>query len=96
MGRVTTIAFVAAALLAPLQACADREQLEAKQVAQQADLAAADDARCREKGEPGTEPYDDCREALAADRAKREAVQYQKARDFDRVLGAGTDLTNDY
>jgi hypothetical protein len=95
MGRISVIAIVAALLLGGLQACADREALEAKQVAEQADLLAADDARCREKGEPGTKPYDDCREALAAERAKRNAVQYQKARDFDRVLGEGTSGLSD-
>lgn len=97
MGRIAVIASVAGLLLGALQACADRGQIEGKQVAEQADLAAADDVRCREKGEPGTEPYNDCREALAADRAKRAAIDYQKSRDFDRVLGAGTsDLSDKY
>jgi hypothetical protein len=95
MGRISVMATVAALLLSALQACADRGELEAKQIAEQADLLAADDARCREKGEPGSEGYDDCREALAAERAKRNAVQYEKARDFDRVLGQGTSGLSD-
>jgi hypothetical protein len=95
MARVAVIISVVGVLLGALQACADRGELEAKQVAEQADLAAADDARCREKGEPGSKPYDDCREALAANRAKRNAIDYQKARDFDRVLGEGTEGLSD-
>ena len=95
MARITIISSIVGILFGTLQACADREQLATKQVAEQADLAAADDVRCREKGEPGTEPYNDCREALAAERAKRNAVQYQKARDFDRVLGEGTSGLSD-
>ena len=81
------------ALLLPLlgaAACADREQIRAKQMATEADAASADDAACRPKGPQGTKPYDDCRQQLAEARAARSAVQYQKARDFDRVLGAGT------
>jgi hypothetical protein len=95
MARIVVIISIAGVLLGALQACADREQLETKQVAEQADLAAADDVRCREKGEPGTKPYDDCREGLAADRAKRATIDYQKARDFDRVLGEGTSGASD-
>ena len=95
MARIAIIASIAGLLLGALQACADREQLETRQVAEQADLAAADDVRCRKKGEPGTKPYKECREALAADRAKRDAIQYQKARDFDRVLGEGTSGASD-
>jgi hypothetical protein len=95
MARIAIISSIVGILLGALQACADREQLETKQVAEQADLAAADDVRCREKGEPGTKPYDECRETLAADRAKRAAIDYQKARDFDRVLGEGTSGASD-
>ena len=81
------------ALLLPLlgaAGCADREQIRAKQVAEEADAASADDASCRPKGAPGTKPYDECRQQLAQARAERNAAQYQKRRDFDRVLGAGT------
>jgi hypothetical protein len=81
------------ALILPLlgaAGCADREQLRAKQVADEAEAASADDATCRPKGAPGTKSYEDCRKELAAARAERNAVQYQKRRDFDRALGAGT------
>jgi len=81
------------ALILPLlgaAGCADREQIRAKQVADETEAASGDDAACRPKGAPGTKPYDDCRKELAAARAERSAVQYQKRRDFDRVLGAGT------
>lgn len=64
---------------------------------EQADLAAADDAACRQRGEPGTEPYDTCRKDISDARAQRDAIQYQKNRDFDRTLGAGTsDLSDKY
>lgn len=96
MGRVAVIISVAWLLLGGLQACADRGQREAQKMAEQAEQAVADDAACQQKGKPGTEPYDTCRKDLADARARKDAIQYQKARDFDRVLGAGTDLTNDY
>jgi hypothetical protein len=70
--------------------CADREQLRASQMAEQASASAEDDAACRPKGAPGSPEYDECRKGLAAARAQKAAIQYQKARDFDRVLGAGT------
>jgi hypothetical protein len=71
-------------------ACADREQIRAKEVAEEAQAASADDAACRPKGAPGTQPYEECRKELAQARAERSAIQYQKRRDFDSVLGRGT------
>lgn len=94
--RVMPKAVLIAFLLLPLfgtAGCADREQIRAKQVAEETEAASADDAACRPKGAPGTKPYDDCRKELAQARAERSAVQYQKRRDFDRVLGAGTSDT---
>ncbi len=81
------------ALLLPMlgvAACADREQVRAKQIGEEAGAASADDAACRPKGAPGTTAYDGCRKELAQARAERSAIQYQKRRDFDRVLGQGT------
>jgi hypothetical protein len=72
--------------------CADREDIRAERVAQQAASEAEDDATCRARGEPGTAPYDTCRQALSAQRAKKAEIDYQKARDFDRVLGGLDDL----
>lgn len=69
-----------------------RGQLAAKQAAAEAE----DEVTCSAKGQPGTEIYDECRQALAAARAERAAIQEQKHRDFDRVLGAGTDGLSDY
>jgi hypothetical protein len=80
-------AFGLALAAASLIGCGDR-QLRATQMDEGA--AAEDDAKCREKGEPGTEFYDECRKTLAEARAQRGAIQYEKARDFDRVLGRGT------
>jgi hypothetical protein len=91
--RIMPRTILTIALLLPLlgvAACADREQVRAKQMAEEADAASADDAACRPKGAPGTEPYESCRKGLAQARAERNAVQDQKGRDFDRVLGRGT------
>ncbi len=50
-----------------------------------------DDATCREKGAPASQAYEACRKGLEEARAQQSAVHEQKRRDFDRVLGAGTD-----
>jgi hypothetical protein len=88
---------LAIALLLPMLGvalgCGDREQIRAKQMAEEADAASADDAACKPKGAPGTKPYDECRQQMAQARAEKSAVQYQKRRDFDRALGAGTSDT---
>jgi hypothetical protein len=89
----TVLAIVLLLPLVGALGCADREQIRAKQVAEEADAASADDASCRPKGAPGTKPYDECRQQLVQARAEKNAVQYQKRRDFDRVLGAGTSDT---
>jgi len=90
MTRAALMAFVLLTLAAAAAGCADREQIRAKQVADETAAANEDDATCRPKGAPGTAGYDNCRKELAQARADRSAVQYQKRRDFDRVLGAGT------
>ncbi len=77
-------------LLGVTAGCADREQIRAKQMADETENASADDAACRPKGAPGSPAYDNCRKELAAARAEKSAVQYQRRRDFDRALGAGT------
>ncbi len=51
-------AVLIALLLLPLfgtAGCADREQIRAKQVAEETEAASADDAACRPKGAPGTQ-----------------------------------------
>jgi hypothetical protein len=70
--------------------CADKEQIHAQQMADEASTNAEDEATCRQKAAPGTETYDQCRQGLAAARAQKRVIQYEKRRDFDRVLGAGT------
>jgi len=85
---------ILAALLplgAGLFACASREEIQAERVAKQATAEAEDDTTCRRQGPPGSAPYDACRKNLAARHAQKAEINYQKARDFDRVLGAGTD-----
>jgi hypothetical protein len=97
MTRRATILAVLLPLSVGLFACADRsEGVRAQRVANEATANAEDDATCRAKGEPGTELYEGCRQALAAARAEKAAIQEQKRRDFDRVLGAGTDGLSDY
>jgi hypothetical protein len=90
LAQMTRAALIAFLLLTLAVGCADREQIRAKQVADETAAAGEDDATCRPKGAPGTPGYDNCRKELAQARAARSAVQYQKQRDFDRTLGAGT------
>ncbi len=54
--------------------------------------------RAKEKGAPESPAYDACRKELAEARARAQqsAIQEQKRRDFDRVLGAGTDGQSNY
>ena len=54
------------------------------------------DATCGQKGPQGSKAYDDCRKGLAEAKARQSVVQEQKRRDFDRVLGAGTDGQDNY
>lgn len=71
-----------------LFACASGEDIQAERVARQAANEAEDDAKCRSANmEPGSEPYETCRRELAGQRARQAEIDYQKARDFDRVLG---------
>ena len=93
MIRTTLILTALLSLSAGFSACASREEIQAGRTAQQAVNQAEDDARCREAGsEPGSEAYDRCRQNLSAQRARQAEIDYQKARDFDRVLGGLDDL----
>ncbi len=83
-------------LWAGLFACASHEEIQADRVAQQAATEAEDEATCRAQGAPGSAPYDACRKDLAAQRAQKAEIEYRKRRDFDRVLGAGTDGLDSY
>jgi len=80
------------ALGAGLFACASREEIRAEREAQRVATDAEDDTTCRAEGEPGSPPYTACRQNLAAQRARQGEIDYQKARDFDRVLGGLDDL----
>jgi hypothetical protein len=64
--------------------------------AEQAKVESGDDEACRQKGAEGTPAYEACRQGLADARAQQAAVQEQKRRDFDRVLGAGTEGQSGY
>lgn len=71
-----------------LFACASGEDLQAERVAKQAANEAEDDAKCRSANmEPGSAAYETCRRELAGQRSRQAEIDYQKARDFDRVLG---------
>jgi hypothetical protein len=74
--------------------CASQDS--ANRAAEQAAMESEDDTNCRQKGEAGSKPYEECRKEIAEAKAKQGAVQEQKRRDFDRVLGAGTDGQNSY
>ncbi len=92
MTRQVLIVIALLPLWLGLFACASREDLQAERVAKQAASEAEDDAKCRANGEPGSGEYDACRQDLAAQRARQADIDYQKARDFDRVLGGLDDL----
>lgn len=89
---------IALLLLVPAaagQGCASQEQ--ATRAAEQAATESEDTAACRQKGAEGTPAYNECRKGLAeAQAAKQGAIQQQKRRDFDRVLGAGTEGQSNY
>jgi hypothetical protein len=76
------------------QGCATQGQ--ATRAAEQAAMESEDDAACQEKGAPESPAYDACRKELAEARARQAAIQEQKRRDFDRVLGAGTEGQSNY
>jgi predicted secreted Zn-dependent protease len=76
------------------QGCATQGQ--ATRAAEQAAMESEDDAACQGKGAPESPAYDACRKELAEARAQQAAIQEQKRRDFDRVLGAGTDGQSNY
>lgn len=89
---------IACLLLVPLvagQGCATQDR--AARATEQAAIAESeDDAACRKKGAPDSEAYENCRKALADERARAAAVQEERRRDFDRTLGAGTDGLSNY
>ncbi len=71
-----------------LTACAPRSEIEAGRLAQEEAAKAEDDAKCRStNAKPGEPAYEACRQELATKRAAKAEIDYQKARDFDRVLG---------
>jgi hypothetical protein len=80
--------------LAAVQGCAT--QNDASRAAEQAVAESEDGASCRDKSGEDTKAYEACRKAMAEARAQQAAIQEQKRRDFDRVLGAGTDGQSSY
>ncbi len=76
-----------------LTACASRSDIEAGRLAKEEAAKAEDDAKCRSaNAKPGEPAYEACRQELATKRAANAEINYQKARDFDRVLGGLNDL----
>ena len=92
--RVHLIALILLLPVAATQGCATKDP--AALAEEHAKTESDDDAACREKGAADSKAYQACRETLANARTQQNAVRYQKARDFDRVLGAGTDGQNGY
>jgi hypothetical protein len=80
--------------LAAVQGCAT--QSDASRAAEQAAAESEDAATCRERSDEDDNAFKACRKALAEARAEQAAIQEQKRRDFDRVLGAGTEGVNNY
>jgi hypothetical protein len=91
--RFHPIAFALILSGAACQACATQDR--ASRAAEKAAVESEEDASCQEKGAPDSPAYEACRKALAEAR-QRAIVQEQKRRDFDRVLGAGTEGQNNY
>ena len=88
--RVTFAATLVVSLTL-LGACANPEAKLASRQAAQAEADAKDDATCRERGlNPGTEPYDACRNTLANAAAEEAAAQERRRIEFQKTLGAGT------
>jgi hypothetical protein len=84
-------------MLAPALAgfgCASQDP--ATRAAEHAAAESEDDATCRQKAAQDSEVYETCRKDLAEAKARQSVVQEQKRRDFDRVLGPGTDGQNNY
>lgn len=91
--RFTLIVFGLLVPVVAIQGCATQTQTLADQ---QAAAESEDDATCREKSGADDAAYETCRKALAEERAQQAIVQEQRRRDFDRVLGAGTDGLSNY
>ena len=89
---LTVIVLLIPAVLAPGCATQNQAALAEKQAAAESE----DDATCREKSGENEAAYNACRRALAEERAQQAEVQEQRRRDFDRVLGAGTDGLSNY
>jgi hypothetical protein len=80
------VAWLALAIV--MTACASRSEIETGRLAQEEAAKAEDDAKCRStNAKPGESAYEACRQELATKRAAKAEIDYQKARDFDRVLG---------
>jgi hypothetical protein len=92
--RFHLIALVLLAQALAAQGCASQDQ--ATRAAEHAAKESEDDAACRQKGAPSGPAYDACRKSLAEAQAQAGAIQEQKRRDFDRVLGAGTEGQSNY
>jgi hypothetical protein len=93
--RSHLIVVLVLASLAGTQGCATQDR--AARATEQAALAESeDDAACQKKGAPDSDAYDECRKALAEERARAAAAQEARRRDFDRTLGAGTDGLSNY
>jgi hypothetical protein len=91
--RSTLVLFGLLVLVVAAQGCATRSQTLAEQ---QAVAESEDEITCREKSGADEAAYERCRKALAEERAQQAAVQEQRRREFDRVLGAGTDGMTSY
>ena len=88
---------IALLLFAPSLAglgCASQDP--ATRAAEHAAAESEDDATCRQKAPEDGKAYDECRKGAAEAKARQSALQEQKRRDFDRVLGAGTDGQDNY
>ena len=88
MSRQFPFLAVIISLAIALSACASRSEIESGRLAKEEAAKAEDDAECRStNAKPGEAAYEACRQELETTRATKAEIDYQKARDFDRVLG---------
>ncbi|MDJ0512848.1 MAG: hypothetical protein QNJ62_05325 [Methyloceanibacter sp.] len=88
MTRSLLVLVALTSLAISVTACASRSEIEAGRLAKEQAAKAEDDAKCRSANtKPGEPAYEACRQQLATKRAAQAEIDYQKARDFDRILG---------
>jgi hypothetical protein len=85
-----------AILTACLLGCASSGQQRVEQADAEATAAEDEEAKCREAGEPGTPPYEQCLARLVQKRVEAERMEAMRRESFQRTLGEGTSALSDH